>query len=83
MAIIILFILAAVIINGIFNDLIKDTPYSLTPAGMNVSFSVILSVFGFWNPILWWVAGAIVLSYGYEQFNRNIYTLRPCTQKAE
>lgn len=83
MFITLLFILAALIINWVFNDFVKDTKYALTPAGMNVSFSVILAVLGFWNPILWWIAAAVVLSYAHEEFNRNVYRVQPWTEKAE
>lgn len=75
MFLIILFLFVAFIINCLVNDLIKDTQFALTSAGMNMSFAFIVFLGGFWNPILWWVTATVLLSLALQEFNGHVYNV--------
>lgn len=71
----ILFLLVAVILNGLFNDMIKGTDFALTSAGINLSFAFIVFLGGFWNPVLWWMTAGVLFSTLYQEFNNRIYNV--------
>lgn len=73
---IILFLFVAIIINGLFNDLVKGTKFGLTQSGMNVSFAAIVAVGGFWNPILWVITATVLFTIFYQDLNGKIYNTR-------
>lgn len=66
-------IILAIIINGLLGDYIHGTDMALTPAGLNLTFSGILVIAGFWNPMFFAVAFGIVFAFGYNEFNGYIY----------